>query len=82
MNIARLEHLADIVERIGLPRDEAIDVLVSRQFREAIDEDWKRSRTMRITGVPTFNFSGRIVEGAQPYEALEEVVRDAGVRAR
>jgi len=40
-----------IAERIGLPASEAKKVLVERQFQEAVDADWQRSRELGITGV-------------------------------
>ena len=46
-----------------------------RTFKEAVDADWRLSRQYGITGVPTFVAGRRSVVGAQPYEALEQLVR-------
>ena len=43
-------------------------------LREAVDADWKRSRELGITGVPTFVLGGRGLVGAQPYAQLEAFV--------
>jgi predicted DsbA family dithiol-disulfide isomerase len=43
-----------------------------------VDEDWKLSRQIGVTGVPTFVAGRYGVVGAQPYEALEDLVRRAG----
>jgi predicted DsbA family dithiol-disulfide isomerase len=43
-----------------------------------VDEDWKLARQYKITGVPTFVAGGYGVVGAQPYETLEELVREVG----
>ena len=52
-------------------------MLEQRTFKDAVDADWALSRQYGITGVPTF-VAGRFgVVGAQPYEALEELVRKA-----
>jgi predicted DsbA family dithiol-disulfide isomerase len=76
-DISRPEVLLDIAGRVGLPVDEARTVLEQRTFKEAVDTDWALSRQYGITGVPTF-VAGRLgVVGAQPYEALEELVRKA-----
>ena len=76
-DISRPEVLLDIAGRVGLPVDEARTVLEQRTFKEAVDADWALSRQYGITGVPTF-VAGRLgVVGAQPYEALEELVRKA-----
>ena len=47
------------------------------QFKAAIDADWKKSRDYGVTGVPTFVHDGKGVVGAQPYEALEQLVQQA-----
>ena len=61
----------------GLSVDGAREVLEKRTFKAAVDEDWALSRQYGITGVPTF-VAGRFgVVGAQPYEALEDLVRKA-----
>ena len=77
LDISQPAVLLDIAERAGLSRDDAREVLEQRTFKAAIDEDWALSRQYGITGVPTF-VAGRFgVVGAQPYEALEALVRKA-----
>ena len=49
----------------------------TRTFKGAVDADWNLSRQYGITGVPTFVAGRRSVVGAQPYEALEQLVRKA-----
>jgi predicted DsbA family dithiol-disulfide isomerase len=44
-------------------------------FKDAVDSDWKYSRTCGITAVPTFTANGRMVVGAQPYKVLEELIK-------
>src|SRR5437016_8198620 len=76
-DISQFAVLLEIAERVGLPADGAREVLEKRTFKDAVDADWKLSREYGITGVPTF-VSGRYgVVGAQPYEALEQLVRKA-----
>jgi predicted DsbA family dithiol-disulfide isomerase len=69
--------LLDIAERVGLSVDGAREVLEKRTFKEAVDADWKLSRQYGITGVPTFVVGRSGVVGAQPYEALEQLVLKA-----
>jgi predicted DsbA family dithiol-disulfide isomerase len=69
--------LLDIVARVGLSVDAARDVLEKRTFEAAIDADWELSRRYGVTGVPTFVVGRYGVVGAQPYEALEELVQKA-----
>jgi predicted DsbA family dithiol-disulfide isomerase len=76
-DISRLEVLLDIAERVGLSPVGAREVLEQRTFKAAVDADWALSRQYGITGVPTFVAGRYGVVGAQPYEALEELVRKA-----
>jgi predicted DsbA family dithiol-disulfide isomerase len=73
--------LLDIVERLGLSVDGAREMLEKRTFEAAVDADWALSRQYGITGVPTFVVGRYGVVGAQPYEALESLVRKAGTAA-
>ena len=76
-DISKPEVLLDIVEKVGLSVDAAREVMEKRTFKEAVDADWTLSRQYGITGVPTFVVGNRGVVGAQPYEVLEQLVRDS-----
>ena len=79
-NISQPAVLLEIVERVGLPVDGARAVLEQRTFKAAVDADWELSRQYGVTGVPTFVAGRRGVVGAQPYEVLEQLVRQAASR--
>ncbi len=81
-NVGDPQVLLDVVDAVGLDREEARAVLEERRFRDAVDEDWARSRAYGITGVPTFVAAGRGAVGAQPYEILEHLVVEAGAKRR
>jgi predicted DsbA family dithiol-disulfide isomerase len=66
--------LLEIAQSVGLPVDAAREVLEKRTFKAAVDADWKLSRQYGVTGVPTFVVGRYGVVGAQPYEALEQLV--------
>ena len=76
-DISRPEVLLEIAKQVGLSPDGAREVLEKRTFKAAVDQDWALSRHYGITGVPTFVADGRGVVGAQPYEVLERLVRQA-----
>ena len=76
-NIGDPEVLVDIARSVGLDADKAREVLEQRTFKSAVDADWMKSRQYGVTGVPTFVAGQRGVVGAQPYETLEELVRQA-----
>ena len=74
-NIGDAEVLVDIAKSVGLPADRAREVIEKRTHQAAVDADWEKSRRYGVTGVPTFVVGNQGVVGAQPYEALEELVR-------
>ena len=77
-NIGDPDVLVGIAAAIGLDADAARAVLETRSFKDAVDEDWAKSSQYGVTGVPTFVAGGHGVVGAQPYEALEQLVQQAG----
>ena len=76
-NIGDPDVLVQIAESVGLPGGKAREVLDKRSFKTAVDADWQKSREYGVTGVPTFAAAGRSVVGAQPYEVLEQLVKEA-----
>ncbi|MBI1957943.1 MAG: DsbA family protein [Candidatus Rokubacteria bacterium] len=69
--------LLEIGQQAGLSADGAREVLEERTFKDAVDPDWNLSRQYGITGVPTYVAGRYGAVGAQPYEALEQLVRKA-----
>jgi len=74
-NIGKVEPLVEIAKEVGLPADEATDVLMSRSFKDAVDEDWRRCAATGVNAVPTFLAGRYLMVGAQPYEELERLVQ-------
>jgi predicted DsbA family dithiol-disulfide isomerase len=81
-NIASHEPLLQIAADLGLPADEARQVIESRSFRNAVQDDWTRCRELGISGVPMFVIGNQGVSGAQPYDVLEEFVTQCGAAKR
>ena len=73
-NIGKGEVLSKIAEENGLPADEAIDVLLSRKFKDAVDDDWRRCAAFGVNAVPTFLAGKYLMVGAQPYEELRRLI--------
>ena len=76
-NIGDVEELIKIAQGVGLPGDKAREVLEKRTHKAAVDADWEKSRHYGVTGVPTFVVGERGVVGAQPYDALEQLVTNS-----
>jgi len=74
-NIGKADVLAKVAEENGLPADEATDVLLSRKFKDAVDDDWRRCAAFGVNAVPTFLAGRYLMVGAQPYEELERLVQ-------
>jgi predicted DsbA family dithiol-disulfide isomerase len=73
-NIGKTEVLAKIAEENGLPADEATDVLLSRKYKNAVDDDWRRCAAYGVNAVPTFLAGRYLMVGAQPYEELQRLI--------
>ena len=81
-NIGDPQELVKIAESVGLPGAAAREVLEQRSFKAAVDADWEKSHRYGVTGVPTFVAGSQGVVGAQPYEALEQLVEEARRQSR
>lgn len=67
--------LADLAQEVGLDREEALRVLGSDAFEDALDADLAQAADLGVTGVPLSVFHGRhAVSGAQSVETLLEVL--------
>ena len=76
-NIGKADVLSQIAKDIGLPPDEATDVLLSRSFQKTVDDDWRRCAAYGVNAVPTFLAGRYTMVGAQPYEEMERLVQHA-----
>lgn len=81
-NVGDIEVIIDIVKSAGLDEQEARAVLAERSFKTVVDADWEKSRTYGVTGVPTFVSNGHGLVGAQPYEALQQLMTQVGAEKR
>ena len=81
-NIGDSAVLVDVARSVGLPADDAAEALRERRYRSGVDADWAKSREYGVTGVPTFVSGGRGVVGAQPYEALVQLLRQRNTTPR
>jgi len=81
-NIGDLDVLLDTAAGVGLPVDQAREVLEQRTMRPAVDEDWRYARSVGVTGVPTFAVGMTGVVGAQPYEHLASLLEHVGASKR
>jgi predicted DsbA family dithiol-disulfide isomerase len=81
-NIGNIPILVELAASADLPADEAEKVLVTGSFKAAVDGDWAISRALRITAVPTFIMRQDRLVGAQPYEALQNLMNLNGINLK
>jgi predicted DsbA family dithiol-disulfide isomerase len=74
LNIGDKSTLSEIAETCGLSRMEAVEILESGVFSEAVHMDREKSEKLGITVAPTYIMNGIKLVGAQSYETLEELM--------
>ena len=81
-NIAQDSVLVQLSESVGLNGDKAREVIETRAFMDAVDEDWALSQKLGITAVPTFYLAGQSLVGAQPYPMMEQFLVQNSVKRK
>ena len=81
-NVGAVDVLVELSDSIGLDGTAARKVLEERTFESAVDADWEKARQMGVSGVPTYVAGGAGVVGAQPYEALAQLMEHAGAEKK
>jgi predicted DsbA family dithiol-disulfide isomerase len=81
-NIATVDVLVKLLTGLGFSEKETIAVLQKRTFKDAVDSDWDVAYQMGISAVPTFMLNHQILVGAQPYELLEQFLKNNDVRKK
>ena len=81
-NIGKVDELLRIAASVGLPEEEAKQVLEQRPYREAVDADWSRCYDLGITAVPTFVIDREWIVGLQPYEVFEQLLNTKKIKKR
>ena len=79
-NIAQKDVLLNLIENSGLDPEKGKTIIENREFSDAVDSDWELSRAKGVTAVPSFFFGLDRLVGAQPYEALEKLLVNHGVK--
>jgi predicted DsbA family dithiol-disulfide isomerase len=73
-------NLLNVIERLGLERDEAEKILNSHSYEQEMEDDRYQARQLGIRGVPYFLINNKeIISGAQDDKVFENVL-SAGIK--
>lgn len=73
-NIGLLDTIVGIAASVGLPKDEARNVIEAHRFAAAVDADWQRSRELAITAVPTHLYGHKRLAGFGSYDDFVQLI--------
>jgi len=62
-NLARIDVLQEIAEKVGLSAQDAVNVLKQNSFANAVDADWLRADTLGVNAIPTVIYGKRKLVG-------------------
>jgi predicted DsbA family dithiol-disulfide isomerase len=74
LNIGRLEVLTTLAAGIGLDPELAAQVLHEDSQAAAVDADWQRARSKKITAVPTVVYGNQKLVGFRPYTDYRQLL--------
>jgi protein-disulfide isomerase len=69
--------LKQYAEQLGLHMGAFAQCLDSRRYQQKIDDETKRGFELGARGTPTFFFNGKILVGAQPFQAFQSAIEEA-----
>jgi predicted DsbA family dithiol-disulfide isomerase len=79
-NISDISILSEIAESVGLPKQEAKEILETGEYREVVDNDWAESRKHGITAIPAYILGdAKLVHGPK-YEDIVEMLNENDVK--
>jgi len=71
LSVADLKHAATM---IGLDADRFNTCVDAHKYRAVVDADTRAGTEAGVTGTPAFFINGRLLSGAQPYEAFKRLI--------
>lgn len=78
-NVNEQQVLEDAAEMVGLPREQATEVITSARFEQEVRADIEEARQIGVQGVPFFVVNRKYaISGAQPVEAFVEALEQIG----
>jgi predicted DsbA family dithiol-disulfide isomerase len=72
----QLSALQAAADKVGLDRAAFDKCVESREFKAAVDLDMEAAVAAGVTGTPSFFINGRLLDGAQPFEAFRSTIEE------
>ena len=77
LNIASTDVLASLADNLGLPGGDLRAALAEGRYRDQVQEQFERARSLSISGVPAYVAGRYLMVGAQPYDVFCKLVETA-----
>lgn len=78
VDLSRRENLLNVVENMGLDREEAGRILDSDDYGDSLNDDVYQARLLDVRGVPYFLVNGEmVISGAQDDRVFEQLLSTA-----
>ena len=68
------QDLVKYAKEIGLNENKFKEILTSGKYRNEVQNDFKEGQEAGVQGTPTFFINGKILVGAQPFEAFKQII--------
>jgi protein-disulfide isomerase len=72
-----VESYKQYAEDLGLDTEQFNTCLDSGEMADEVAADFTYGQQVGVTGTPAFFINGKMISGAQPYEAFEQVIEEA-----
>lgn len=70
------DNLKGFARDLGLNASQFNNCLDSNKYADAVEKDTATGRAAGVNGTPTSFINGRIVNGAQPFSAVQQIIED------
>jgi len=76
LNLNDLTKMKAIAKELGADENALNEYLTSKEYESQLSEDIKMAGANKVEGTPTFFINGRVVSGAQPFTAFEDIIEE------
>ena len=70
------EALSNTAKKIGVEEKKFQECLSSNKYMSMINQDMEQGKDLGVKSTPTFFINGKLLQGAQPVEAFQEIIEE------